>query len=198
METCRAGFLNSPLGDFPAVVSAKGLCRLCFPSEDLAMFDDWHRRWFGAPPNWQEDRLLERAQDALNLYFQGDRFDLPLDLRGSRFQLAVWNALLEIPSGQTTTYGAIADKLGRDLGARAVGHAVGSNPVPVFVPCHRVLGSDGRLTGFGGGLPMKLKLLQIEGVVAPGSLPEKPSPSWIVRRPGLADAVRFRQKSLFD
>ncbi len=198
METCRAGFLTSPLGAFPAAVSPRGLCRLCFPREDLAMFDGWFQRWFGRAPNWEHDPLLERAQDALDLYFRGERFDLPLDLRGSPFQLSVWNALLAVPRGHTVSYGAIADKMGKTLGARAVGHAVGSNPVPVFVPCHRVLGSDGRLTGFGGGLPMKLKLLQVEGVIPPGSLPEKPSPSWIVRRRALPDAVGFRQKSLFD
>lgn len=199
MVNLRAGLLNSPLGEFPAVVTDQGVCRVCFPGDDLKSFGAWFHRWFGETPEWGDHPLLERAGVALSRYFDGvgGDFDLPLDLRGSDFQIAVWRALLRIPLGETRTYGEIAGALGRGAaGARAVGHAVGSNPVPVFVPCHRVLGANGRLTGFGGGLAMKLKLLQVEGIVPAGPLPRKPSASWVARPARTRNG--FVQKSLFE
>ena len=102
--------------------------------------------------------------DQLDGYFCGNltRFDLPLDLAGTEFQLKVWRALCRIPYGETRAYGQIARALGQPGAARAVGLANNHNPVPIIVPCHRVIGADGSLTGYGGGLPRKRKLLDLE------------------------------------
>jgi methylated-DNA-[protein]-cysteine S-methyltransferase len=110
------------------------------------------------------------AIEQLEQYFAGERaeFDLELQMHGTDFQLAVWNALLTIPYGQTRSYGEIAKQIGRPDRARAVGAANGSNPISIIVPCHRVIGSDGSLTGYGGGLPRKRWLLDHEAGV--GSL----------------------------
>ncbi len=109
----------------------------------------------------------------LEEYFTGKRtiFDLPLQFSGSPFERRVWTRLLEIPFGVTTSYGAIATELGLINGARAVGRANGANPIPIVIPCHRVIGSDGRLTGYGGGLPLKRALLELEGALASPELP---------------------------
>ncbi len=103
----------------------------------------------------------------LSEYFSGERkeFNLPLDLRGTAFQLAVWRELLQIPYGRTSSYGGIAARLGRPNAVRAVGAAVGANPIPIIVPCHRVIGRNGALVGFGGGIELKRRLLALEGVV---------------------------------
>lgn len=101
----------------------------------------------------------------LNEYFAGRReaFDLPLNLAGTEFQLAVWNELLRVPYGTTITYGELARRIGRPSAVRAVGAANGANPIPVIVPCHRVIGSNGTLTGYGGGIARKQWLLALEG-----------------------------------
>ncbi|MCX6093211.1 MAG: methylated-DNA--[protein]-cysteine S-methyltransferase [Candidatus Bipolaricaulota bacterium] len=112
------------------------------------------------PDDASNDEILGQVRD----YLRGDRrtFDLPLDLRGTPFQESVWRAMAKIPYGDTTTYGALAAGIGRPQAARAVGQAVGANPVPIVVPCHRVVGTSGSLTGFGGGLPLKERLLALE------------------------------------
>ncbi len=115
--------------------------------------------------DWTEDsQPFKEVIVQLNAYFKGKLrdFDLPLVLNGTEFQLAVWRRLQKIPYGETTSYGAIAKELGSPEAARAVGLANGANPIPIIVPCHRVIGSDGDLTGFGGGLPLKKKLLALE------------------------------------
>ncbi len=111
---------------------------------------------------------LELAAQQLGAYAAGrlTRFDLPLRWSGSGFQMAVWAALTDIPYGTTVTYGQIASVIGRPSASRAVGRAVGSNPIGIVVPCHRVIGADGSLTGFGGGLANKVALLALEGVRA--------------------------------
>jgi methylated-DNA-[protein]-cysteine S-methyltransferase len=108
---------------------------------------------------------FSEAERQLAEYFAGSRqvFDLPLAPAGTPFQLAVWRALQKIAYGRTTSYGQLARELGHAGGARAVGLANGANPLPVIVPCHRVIGADGSLTGFGGGLPIKQALLRLEG-----------------------------------
>jgi methylated-DNA-[protein]-cysteine S-methyltransferase len=108
--------------------------------------------------------VLERAHAQLGEYFAGQRreFDLPLDPRGTEFQRRVWQRLLHIAYGDTTTYGALARELGDPGASRAVGLANGSNPIPIVIPCHRVIGADGSLTGFGGGLAIKSALLAHE------------------------------------
>ena len=114
-----------------------------------------------------DDPLLHEAATQLAEYFAGKRrrFDLPLDLHGTEFQRRVWHALLRIEPGRTASYGDVARAIGSPRAVRAVGAAVGRNPVGVIVPCHRVLGSDGSLTGYAGGLHRKRALLQIEGVL---------------------------------
>ena len=114
-----------------------------------------------------DDALLRRAADQVLAYFAGesDRFDLTLDLHGTPFQRAVWQALLAIPAGATRSYGEIAKALDAPSAVRAVGGAVGRNPVSVIVPCHRVVGSDGSLTGYAGGVDRKRALLAIERAV---------------------------------
>src|SRR5204862_4267975 len=112
--------------------------------------------------------LLDEACRQLDEYFAGERleFDLPLDLRGTDFQRRCWLALATIPYGQTVSYGEQARRLGLGpASARAVGAANGQNPLPVVLPCHRVIGADGSLTGFGGGLHLKRYLLEHEGAI---------------------------------
>jgi len=108
--------------------------------------------------------IIERTRRQLEEYFAGQRreFDLPLEPRGTEFQRRVWSRLRRIAYGDTTTYGALAAELGNSKGSRAVGLANGSNPIPIVIPCHRVIGADGSLTGFGGGLPIKAQLLELE------------------------------------
>jgi methylated-DNA-[protein]-cysteine S-methyltransferase len=112
--------------------------------------------------------LMDEAAEQLNAYFLGQRsrFDISLDLRaGTVFQQSVWQALLKIEFGQYESYGAIAQRIGNSAAVRAVGAAVGRNPISVIVPCHRVLGADGALTGYAGGLARKTALLELEGVL---------------------------------
>ena len=121
-------------------------------------------------PGWTKGgRLLERVARQLDQYFAGRRreFDLPLDPHGTPFQRTVWSELGRIPYGQTISYGQLAQRIDRPAASRAVGAANGRNPIPIVIPCHRVIGSDGSLTGFGGGLPIKKKLLALEGTRLP-------------------------------
>jgi len=108
--------------------------------------------------------LLERAVAQLRAYFAGGlrEFDLPLDMQGTGFQKRVWEELCRIPYGETRSYGFIAQTIGAPKAVRAVGAANGRNPIPIVVPCHRVIGADGSLTGYGGGLPLKRLLLDLE------------------------------------
>jgi methylated-DNA-[protein]-cysteine S-methyltransferase len=125
--------------------------------------------WMGPKepePGWvRDDAALAEPVRQLEEYFAGERtdFDLPLQPRGTEFQQRVWNLLREIPYGETTTYGALALRLGNPKSVRAVGLANGRNPLPIVVPCHRVIGADGSLVGFGGGLDRKRALLSLEG-----------------------------------
>lgn len=113
---------------------------------------------------WKETPLLKQAIMQLTEYFAGDRrnFTVKLHTTGTAFQEKIWGLLQEIPYGETRTYGELAAMAGSPKGARAVGMACNRNPVMLFIPCHRVIGSDGSLTGFGGGLPVKKKLLELE------------------------------------
>jgi methylated-DNA-[protein]-cysteine S-methyltransferase len=131
--------------------------------------------WFGAThpgtpsglEGWVRDRKpVSGAAEQLAAYAEGDltEFDLPLRPAGSEFQRSVWQRLLHIPYGVTTTYGQVAAGVGRPKGSRAVGAAVGSNPISIVIPCHRVIGANGSLTGYGGGLDNKVALLKLEGV----------------------------------
>lgn len=119
-------------------------------------------------PDWRrDDAAFDEPRRQLAAWFAGElrHFDLPLDLRGSDFQVRVWKALADIPYGQTCSYGALAARLGEPSAGRAVGAANGRNPLPIVLPCHRVIGADGSLTGFGGGLAIKRRLLEHEATV---------------------------------
>lgn len=111
-----------------------------------------------------DDRHNETVLDQLHEYLEGQRrtFDVPLDLRGTPFQEAVWNQLLKIPYGVTRSYAEVAASIGRPTALRAVGGAVAANPISIIIPCHRVIGKDGSLVGYGGGLPLKERLLALE------------------------------------
>ncbi len=151
----------TPLGPVRLLASGRGLAGLWFE-------DQKHRpeALDGLWPSQPHHRLLVQAQTQLAQYFAGQRqhFDLPLDLsQGSALQQLVWQALLEIAPGQTCSYGELARRIGRPQAARAVGAAVGRNRLSIIVPCHRVIGSDGALTGYAGGLARKRALLQLEG-----------------------------------
>jgi methylated-DNA-[protein]-cysteine S-methyltransferase len=115
--------------------------------------------------SWKEDRVPHgETIRQLKAYFAGhlENFDLQLAPEGTLFQLGVWRSLCEIPFGQTISYGELASRIGNPKASRAVGLANGSNPIPIVIPCHRVIGSNGKLTGYGGGLPIKEKLLALE------------------------------------
>ena len=117
---------------------------------------------------WERhDAAFADVTAQLTEYFEGRRraFELPLAPEGTPFQLRVWNALLDIPYGETISYGELAARIGDRSASRAVGLANGSNPLPIVIPCHRVIGSNGKLTGYGGGLPIKERLLALEGAL---------------------------------
>jgi methylated-DNA-[protein]-cysteine S-methyltransferase len=142
---------QSPFGPLTLIGGPKGLQGLYFPGRSPALDErDKHTE------------LLAAATQQLEEYFLGRRttFELPLDCRGTPFQRSVWSALRRIPYGATTTYGALARELASE--PRAVGAAVGATPIPIVIPCHRVIGSDGSLTGYGGGLHRKRALLDFE------------------------------------
>ena len=155
--------LEGPFGQIQIAVDAGGvLIEVGLPNRGPASET---REPF--PRAAREGTLKAHAQ--LSEYFLGKRrsFDLQLDPRGSPFERSVWELLRAIPYGATTSYGAIADELRLSNGARAVGRANGANPIPIIIPCHRVIGADGRLTGYGGGLPLKRALLELEGAIPP-------------------------------
>jgi methylated-DNA-[protein]-cysteine S-methyltransferase len=156
----RYTYTDSPVGEILLAGDDDGLAELY-----LATSRDFDR----VQPDWQRaDDAFDDVAGQLAEYFAGTRtkFDLRLDPRGSVFQRRVWAALLEIPYGETTSYGAIAADLGMPRGARAVGLANGQNPMSIIVPCHRVIGANGSLTGYGGGLPVKRFLLSLETAAA--------------------------------
>ena len=149
---------RSPLGTMTLAATARGLAGLWF---DGQRHEPDHSGW----PEQPDHPVLQQAMRRLDAYFAGQPavFDLPLDLaHGTAFQQAVWQALLAIPRGATTSYGGLCRGLGQPGAVRAVGAAVGRNPISIVVPCPRVLGADGSLTGYAGGLERKRALLQLE------------------------------------
>ena len=158
---------DTPLGTVRLAASPTGLCGLWFDGQrHLPAPLNGPLAWHEAP----EHPVLRQATEQLRQYLCGERqhFDLPLDLTGGTpFQQAVWQALQRIPIGHTTSYGALGEQIGKPTAVRAVGSAVGRNPLSVVVPCHRVLGLDGSLTGYAGGLERKAVLLRLEGALPP-------------------------------
>ena len=155
----------TPLGPMVAVACEAGLCMLEFADGPrLAKQTRRLRARLGMPVARGTNRHIERLEQELRAYFGGARraFRVPLALEGTPFQLAVWRLLVKIPFGRVTTYDALARKLKRPGAQRAVGRANGDNPLAIVVPCHRVVGSDGELRGYGGGLWRKRRLLELE------------------------------------
>ncbi|MDQ6661219.1 MAG: methylated-DNA--[protein]-cysteine S-methyltransferase [Chloroflexota bacterium] len=143
----------------------KGLCCLTLPNESFDTFKHWIDQHIPGAHMIENQAALEMYQEQVLEYLHGQRkaFTFPLDLRGTAFQIAVWEALTRIPYGETRSYSDIAITLQRPKAVRAVGAANGSNPIPIVVPCHRVIGKNGFLTGFRGGLDIKEELLGLEG-----------------------------------
>lgn len=164
----------TPLGDMTALLSPQGLCLLEFSTgtQGLALELDQVAQARGGLPQPGANALTAQLGAELAAYFAGHRrsFDLPLDLVGTPFQLQAWRALLAIPYGQTRSYAEQARAVGRPTAVRAVAAANGRNKISLIVPCHRVIGSDGSLTGFDGGLPRKRALLALESPQGPGLL----------------------------
>jgi len=158
MNEIAVAIMNTPIGPLRVEASPEGLRRVVFGGKGAAR-----------TASAAAQKHLEQALHQLREYFVGkrDTFDLLLDLEGTEHQKRVWRLLLGIPFGRTLTYGEVAKRLGIPHSARAVGRACATNPVPVVVPCHRVLGGDGKLHGFGGGLWRKRALLEHEGVLTP-------------------------------
>ncbi len=154
--------MASPIGRLLLTGDDQGLTLISLPED----------RYMREPaPDWRADKgPFDAALDQLDAYFAGARtvFDLALAPRGTPFQHAVWDALRAIPYGETRSYGDIAGAIGRPTASRAVGAANGRNPLPIVVPCHRVIGATGKLTGFGGGLETKAALLALERSVVTG------------------------------
>lgn len=157
-------YLETPIGPLLLAGDGTRLSKVGFPNGKgrVAPHDDWRR----------DDEQFVEARAQLSAYFAGElrTFDLELMPVGSPFQLAVWQALKAIPYGVTMSYGDIANRIGRPSASRAVGAANGANPIPIIVPCHRVIGASGALTGFGGGIDTKRWLLAHEKGAAPGDL----------------------------
>jgi methylated-DNA-[protein]-cysteine S-methyltransferase len=155
----RYDVFESPVGELLVAATERGLCRISYRPEGM---EDVLARTFGA-------RVLRMPLDdvrrELDEYFEGRRrdFDLPIDLRVAPFYEAVLTELARVPYGRTETYGALAAKVGRPRAARAVGTVMNRNPIPIVLPCHRVIGANGSLTGYAGGLDVKRRLLELEG-----------------------------------
>jgi len=156
-DTITSHVIDSPIGPLTAFASDRGLVAISWADDPTVdgKYDD--------AADGMND-VLAAAEEQLDEYFAGDRteFELPLDLRGTEFQVQAWNALAEIPFGQTTSYGKQAQRIGRPKAVRAIGAANGKNPIPIVLPCHRVVGANGALTGFAGGLEVKRFLLDLE------------------------------------
>ena len=156
--------MSSPLGEIRISASTTGITAIWFPDQrhlpDPGTLERWHIA--------DDHPVLNAAKRQLHAYFSGQRttFDLPLDLStGTLFQQSVWKQLLTIPAGASQSYRQVAEHIRRPRAVRAVGGAVGHNPVSIVVPCHRVLGANGSLTGYSGGLDRKIELLRLEGLL---------------------------------
>jgi methylated-DNA-[protein]-cysteine S-methyltransferase len=156
VNTRSYAWYESPVGPLLLAGSGDGLAYVSFSGLRHAVSVD---------PHWtQEPSLFADAIQQLREYFAGQRkaFSLTLEPRGTEFQRAVWSELRRIPYGETISYKELAARIGKPNAVRAVGAANGANPIPIIIPCHRVIGNNGSLTGFGGGLPLKKRLLELE------------------------------------
>jgi methylated-DNA-[protein]-cysteine S-methyltransferase len=155
----------STQGNLYLAATPQGLAGMWFTDQrHLPDVSNWQKR-----DDINQQQILKETHRQLQAYFAGElkQFDVPLDLSaGTPFQQAVWQALLKIPFGKTTSYGALSSSIGKPLAVRAVGTAIGRNPIGIIVPCHRVVGADGSLTGYAGGLHRKEAFLTLEGALA--------------------------------
>jgi len=167
--------IPSPVGRLQLVATDTALVAILWEKDDAA------RVPLGQLAEDDAHPVLIDAARQLDEYFAGSRtrFTVPLDFEGTPFQRAVWQALLTIPFGETRSYRQIAEQIGRPAAVRAVGAANGRNPISIIAPCHRVIGSDGRLTGFAGGLDAKAFLLALEGVATPTPAEDERQYSWL-------------------
>ncbi|MEE9464789.1 MAG: methylated-DNA--[protein]-cysteine S-methyltransferase [Candidatus Neomarinimicrobiota bacterium] len=155
---------KTPYGTLTLVKSDRGICFIGLPNTSLESIRTWTRKHFNGEPLRHEPDCCRAEQRDLLEYFAGNRteFTWALDHRNTTFAHQVLAELSKVQYGQTATYGELAAKIGRPRAARAVGGAVGANPLPIVIPCHRIVGSNGSLTGYGGGLPLKKTLLALE------------------------------------
>jgi methylated-DNA-[protein]-cysteine S-methyltransferase len=155
---CAYKYMKTPVGELKLVANERGLIAVLWENDDPA------RVKLPAAEESPEHPILQQAERQLREYFKGERktFTIPLEMFGTEFQKKVWRALLTIPFGETRSYGELARQIKKPSASRAVGAANGRNPVSILVPCHRVIGAGGKLTGFAGGLEAKAKLLSIE------------------------------------
>jgi len=163
----RHAIVGTVIGDLTIVADGEAVVGLYYPQH----WTNPDRALFGPQVDADDDVVLTRARQELAEYLAGERtsFDVPTAADGSAFEHQVWEILAAIPYGQTTSYGEIAESLGDRNLARMVGRAVGHNPLSVVVPCHRVVGKDGKLTGYAGGLERKRFLLELEGLAPVGA-----------------------------
>ena len=161
--------MSSPIGDLTIGRSEKGICFLEFGTiaNTGSAIVNRYKKKFLKVDLIEEPSELQEAKEQLEQYFCGERndFDLPLDLIGTRFQILVWNRVASIPYGVTKSYKDIATEVGAPKAVRAIGGANNRNPVPIIIPCHRVIGTNGSLVGYGGGLDKKTHLLRHEGAI---------------------------------
>ncbi len=143
-------YYDSPVGRLTIAATEKGVCNIYLTGEKANVI--------------RENEIIIQTINELREYFNGTRkeFKIPLDIKGTEFQKRVWKELLEVPYGTTATYGEIATRIGNPNASRAVGNANNKNPVPIIIPCHRIIGAGNKLVGYAGGLTMKKKLLELE------------------------------------
>lgn len=161
-KTLYREIVNTPLGEFIVISSQRGVKRIFFSIED-----DNYQQWLLEVNKKFEIKDLEHESEGgkqIREYAAGTRqeFDCPLDIQGTTFQRKVWEILTKIPYGTTRSYSWVANKIKNPKSVRAVGQANGDNPIPIIIPCHRIIGKNGKLTGFGGGIPLKRKLIEHE------------------------------------
>ena len=159
--------IDSPIGPLTLYGTNEGLMAIVFPRHSRIAVEAWLDRVIGEVRIVDDDAAHEGTIGQLEEYFAGARreFDLELDVRGTAFQRHVWEAVAAVPYGQTRSYADVARSVGNAKAVRAVGAANGANPLPLVIPCHRIIGSSGGLHGYGGGLDVKARLLEIEGVI---------------------------------
>ena len=158
--------VDSPLGPLLVATTDRGLCRISYDA-DPEREEEWLARGYGARV-LRAPRAVDDARRQLDDYFEGRRreFELGIDLRAvAEFHRVVLTELARVPYGELTTYGALAERAGHPHAARAIGTAMNRNPIPIVLPCHRVIGSTGKLVGYGGGLERKEQLLRLEGAL---------------------------------